>query len=681
MNATRQPPTTASTTTHKILVVDDIQDNIDLMVEVLEGGPWTVATARDAESALALASATMFDLFLLDVQMPDVDGLELCRRLRLDPETRNVPIMLVTAERTSKASVIEGLDSGGFDYIVKPFDKAELLARVRVMLRLRDAERSYLVVQGALNDQNHQLSTVNDRLAEACQQMLEQRVELMHKTHALQRANRVKSEFLAKMSHELRTPMNSIIGFTDLMSADEKDIPTARQARRLEKIGRNGKQLLALINDILDLSSIEADELTLDIAPVELPVILKDCLELAKPLVDDKPVEFKIKISPTVRRWEGDELRLRQIVMNLLNNAAKFTQQGMITLEVLERKRGFAITITDTGVGIPPEHLSYVFDAFRQVDASSTRSVGGTGLGLAICRKLCALMGGEIEARSTLGEGSTFEIQLPWRSEQCVVDHADASGSPAPEHTRLILLCTDDMGMVDLADAHMSTHGIEIRHVDGRNDVRGLFPEEHPDGALVDIRCPAAATMLRLAAEGSLPLLWLTAWTEDHQLGCILELDALICDLRDKATVLGAVRGSQPDTQAVLVVAGSENARAELRDAFTMFGCQDVRLANDLRSAISELSSGSITSMIVHLADSDVDIFELIERARGVPEWASVRIVGVAPYASHNDETYVATGPPDEHVRRHGESTPTLLLDIAEQVMAGQHVEVVGAHL
>lgn len=157
MNATRQTPTPASTTTHKILVVDDIQDNLDLMVEVLEDGPWTIATARDAESAVALASETAFDLFLLDVQMPDVDGFELCRRLRRDPETRNLPIMLVTAERNSKESVIEGLDCGGFDYIVKPFDQGELLARVRVMLRLRDAERSYLVVQGALNDQNQQL--------------------------------------------------------------------------------------------------------------------------------------------------------------------------------------------------------------------------------------------------------------------------------------------------------------------------------------------------------------------------------------------------------------------------------------------------------------------------------------------------------------------------------------------
>ncbi|MCH8241719.1 MAG: response regulator, partial [Planctomycetes bacterium] len=154
MNASRQSPATASTKTHKILVVDDTQDNLDLMVEVLEDGPWTVVTARDAESALSQASETAFDLFLLDVHMPDVDGFELCRRLRREPDTQNIPVIFVTAERTSTASVIEGLDAGGFDYVTKPLDRAELLARIRVMLRLRTAERRLLAAQGVLVEQN-----------------------------------------------------------------------------------------------------------------------------------------------------------------------------------------------------------------------------------------------------------------------------------------------------------------------------------------------------------------------------------------------------------------------------------------------------------------------------------------------------------------------------------------------
>ena len=283
-------PVGSSAAVPKILVVDDIQDNLALMVDVLDGGAWTVATARDAVGALRQASETVFDLFLLDVQMPDVDGFELCRQLRRHPGTQNVPVVFITAERTSAGSVIQGLESGGFDYIIKPFDRAELLARVGVMLRLRQAENRYLTIQRALDEQNQQLSTVNDRLAVACQQMLEQRVELMHRTRDLERANRVKNEFLAKMSHELRTPMNSILGFTDLMSGDEKEPPTNRQAKRLERIGRNGKLLLAQINDILDLSKIEADRLTLHMARVDVAAVLQRSVELAKPLIGGKSI-------------------------------------------------------------------------------------------------------------------------------------------------------------------------------------------------------------------------------------------------------------------------------------------------------------------------------------------------------------------------------------------------------
>ena len=154
----------------KILVVDDIQDNLDLMVEVLEDGPWTIATARDAVDALQQASEGRFDLLLLDVHMPEMDGYELCRRLRRDSYTQNVPVIFVTAERTSTDNVIEGLDAGGCDYITKPFDQAELMARVRVMLRLRTAEKRLRAAQAALDEQNRSLSAVNEGLERAVQE-------------------------------------------------------------------------------------------------------------------------------------------------------------------------------------------------------------------------------------------------------------------------------------------------------------------------------------------------------------------------------------------------------------------------------------------------------------------------------------------------------------------------------
>ena len=419
----------AETSEVKILVVDDIQDNLDLMVEVLEGGPWIIATARNAADALQQASKERFDLFLLDVHMPEVDGFELCRRLRGDPDTRSAPVIFVTAERTSTANVVEGLDAGGFDYISKPFDHAELLARVRVMLRLRAAEKGLLAVQASLDEQNQQLSDMNEALKKAGEEALA--------------ATRAKSEFLASMSHELRTPLNSIIGFSDLMISDRKQPPAERQAKRLEKISRNGRQLLALINDILDLSKIEADRMTLTSEFVALPALARECVDLARPLLQEKPVRLEARVPTKLDMWEGDEIRLRQIITNLLSNAVKFTDSGSITLELAGTDEKVCISVSDTGIGIATEHISDVFEPFQQADSSSVRRAGGTGLGLPICRRLCGLMGGTIDVRSQLGVGSTFTIVLPWRAEQ-QPDNGPDAGPGVPVVADSLVVCSDE---------------------------------------------------------------------------------------------------------------------------------------------------------------------------------------------------------------------------------------------
>ncbi len=472
--------------------------------------------------------------------------------------------------------------------------------------------------------------------------------------------------------------MNSIIGFTDLMNSDEKEPPTERQAKRLEKIGRNGRQLLALINDILDLSKIEAERLTLDVAPVELQMVLEECIELARPLIGDKPVVFETRIPSSLNTWMGDEVRLRQIVTNLLSNAAKFTDRGKIILEVDGEDQGFSLTVSDTGVGIAPEHLSYVFDAFRQVDSSSTRRAGGTGLGLAICRKLCGLMGGEISAKSTLGEGSTFRFKLPWRLEQCEVNHTNPGDGETPETTRLMFLCSNDLGMVDLANAHLSKQGIEVRHIDASNWGTCTSRGESPHGILIDIMSPAAAATLRIAADISVPLIWLTRWADDHQIGCLFQLDGFILDLDNPDALARTMGGSPPDTQVVLVVAGCEKVRTQVCDALDGLGCQGVRVACNSPEAISELASGKVDTVIVHLGDRSADLFELIERARRVPEWSAVHIVGVVSSANDDNQIEMEGGPSEEFVRRHGILTPTLLIDIAEQIMAEPHVEAIG---
>jgi signal transduction histidine kinase len=237
--------------------------------------------------------------------------------------------------------------------------------------------------------------------------------EIQEKSRQLEIASRHKSEFLANMSHELRTPLNAIIGFTRIVMRRSREVLETKQYENLEKIHASGQDLLALINAILDLSKIEAGRVELVLAETALAPVLEQCLRTVEPLVKVSLVkEFDGGLPPMY----VDEEKLRQVVVNLLSNAAKFTERGNIRLRAEAANGSVAIAVADTGIGIPPDKLDMIFEEFEQVDASSTRAHGGTGLGLAIARRLARLMGGDISVESALGRGSTFTLTLPMRS-------------------------------------------------------------------------------------------------------------------------------------------------------------------------------------------------------------------------------------------------------------------------
>lgn len=287
------------------------------------------------------------------------------------------------SERRELAEFVEALRSGQVDSIVGAGGESKIL-------RLLDAT----VVEE------------NERLMR----------ELSRSNAELEEASRIKSEFLAKMSHELGTPLNSIIGFTEAMIHDTKGSPAGKLVRQLGNVHRNAQNLLALINDILDISKIEADRLTLARQSVDVTTLITECIESAEPLVKKNAVELRLQLDESLvchPDWTGDALRLRQIVLNLLSNAAKFTERGHVEVRASVTDGSLIIEVEDTGIGVPQQQLPRIFDDFYQVDSSGTRRAGGTGLGLAICKKLCQLMGGEIAATSTLGIGSLFTIRLP----------------------------------------------------------------------------------------------------------------------------------------------------------------------------------------------------------------------------------------------------------------------------
>jgi signal transduction histidine kinase len=239
--------------------------------------------------------------------------------------------------------------------------------------------------------------------------------EIKEKSIQLEIANRHKSEFLANMSHELRTPLNAIIGFTRIVMRRSKEQLETKQYENLEKILSSGHHLLQLINAILDLSKVEAGRVEVNAAEVALGPVLEQCVKTVEPLVRAPAVRLIRQFDGGLPQVYQDEEKLRQIVINLLSNAVKFTERGTVRVEAKANGESFAVAVTDTGIGIPPDKLQHVFEEFAQADASSTRVYGGTGLGLTIARRLARLMGGDISAESAPGVGSTFTLKLPVR--------------------------------------------------------------------------------------------------------------------------------------------------------------------------------------------------------------------------------------------------------------------------
>jgi signal transduction histidine kinase len=246
--------------------------------------------------------------------------------------------------------------------------------------------------------------------------------EIQDKSRQLEEASKHKSQFLANMSHELRTPLNAILGYTELMADGAYGEPSEKMAAVLKRLESNGKHLLGLINDVLDLSKIEAGQLLLDLTDYSLQNVTQTVYSAVEPLAADKKLAFKVEVAPNLPQGRGDERRLTQVLLNLVGNAIKFTDSGEIAIEVALADGAFNVAVRDTGPGISPADQAKLFQEFQQADNSITRKKGGTGLGLAISKRIIEMHGGRIWIESTLGQGSTFSFTVPVRVERQVED-------------------------------------------------------------------------------------------------------------------------------------------------------------------------------------------------------------------------------------------------------------------
>ncbi|MCP4109235.1 MAG: response regulator [Desulfobacteraceae bacterium] len=462
-----------------ILLIDDNEANIGMLIEYLKEFGFRTVTARNGSMGLKRAKFACPDLILLDVMMPDTDGFEVCRRLKADPETRDIPIIFMTALHEVEDK-IKGFAAGGVDYITKPIQQEEVLARVRTQLKIRGQQQK-------LQQQTIELREAK-KLAEAAQASAE-------------KANRAKSEFLANMSHELRTPMNAILGFSQLITRDQTIAQEHRE--HLSIIQRNGEHLLTLINAVLDMSKIEAGKITLNEKQFNLYYMLHDLEGMLGFQADRKGLTLSLERDDDVPQYiKSDETKLRQTLINMIGNAIKFTEQGVITVRIekhpdLTENQGICLLhfeVEDTGAGIGLEESSILFEPFGQTKSGIAHK-DGTGLGLAISREFVRLMGGDIKVRSELGKGSVFTFDIRAETAEAAEPGSEkrisriVSIEPG-QPPKKILVADDTPDSRKLLLSMLKPFGFDLREAANGQETVEIWRDWGPDLILTDIRMP-----------------------------------------------------------------------------------------------------------------------------------------------------------------------------------------------
>ena len=480
----------------------------------------------------------------------------------------------------------------------------------------------------ALKDRELQLGDLVDRLAEARDAAMEATV--------------AKSRFLANMSHELRTPLNAVIGITEMLIEDSEESGDRSAREPLERISRAGKHLLQLINEVLDLSKIEAGKLEISYEMVDLAALVDDLVGEVEPLAAKNANRFVVECAPDIGTVRSDPTRLRQIILNLLSNACKFTERGRVSLSISRSRSDgeefISVRVADTGIGMTEQQLGKLFQEFSQADSSTTRKYGGTGLGLAISDRLCRMMGGTIEVESKLGVGTTFSMRLPTErpgvaAATAVPTAAMPAEHTAPARTNRVLVIDDDVTVRDLMRRYLSREGFDVVTAAGGREGLEFARELHPSVITLDVFMPDMdgwSVLQALKQDADLrriPVIMMTI-SDEKQRGITLGASGYLTKPVDRGQLALLLDRFKTATPRALIVEDNLTDREMMRRLLVGEGWE-VMVASNGREALDRLKSEHPNLILLDLMMPEMDGFEFLAEFRKTPKFAATPVIVV----------------------------------------------------
>jgi len=533
---------------------------------------------------------------------------------------------------------------------------------------------------------NRELRSLNEGLEERVRQRTD---ELRATRDEAIQANRAKSQFLANMSHELRTPLNAIIGFSEVLREKVATNGPKDFQDPLERIAVAGQHLVRLINDVLDIAKIEAGKMELNLGAVALPPLFEDVAKTIRPLAEANNNVLSVTCDAEFARVKADPVRLRQILLNLLANAVKFTERGRIELTAMTEKDQIVISVADTGIGMTPEQIDNLFIEFVQADSSSTRKYGGTGLGLAISQRFCRLMGGEITAESTIGQGSTFRVflataepddrSLEPSTVQEVAAEADWVVLPADDGTgsALVLSIDDDPNALELLELVLKNEGYRLVTARGGSAGLKLVKTLKPDIVTLDVLMPDMDGWDVLAAlkanqeTQDIPVVMLTIVDEATR-GYALGAAEYLMKPIDREMLLSAVSRvvGHKKKPSVLLVEDDEPTRAMVRQMLDGEFAVLVE-AVDGEEGLARLAEDRFDVILLDLLMPKMDGFEFLEALRADESSIDIPIIVVTAKDLTSEDHKRLEGAVSKVVKKKAVSGRALLKEIRTVVRNG----------